>query len=925
MIFNVSSRGWDRSPQSMFSLLLLGQGFTLVGEFVDAVTAAWKSILATPPFSDVAALEPAKTTLAAYADQHAGDLGLRQTGASLEVDPAKPNNLRDYLTNNKIRVPVTKGSDVEVDCIEVWPEQGRAGRVGSLVAVIVKGSQPGELYQLTSKPGYPVPLVAVVVTGDNWHKLILRGVAQTMAQLADEFELPGPSFHKAPVQLVEPRPNVLVVTDSQRSSLAAGARAQDVVDIPFGWGITSASKVVFQPHVGDGPNVDTSKRAGHGGKLVEGAAGFRFNAMRCDDDCLMRRQPNSAKLPIQAAGVEFCVACESALRSQVNNWRSTDLGRRPRILLDSQRPLCDAVRWKSPMARDFGVHAPFSLVAGTKAKWSAQVDVDPDVGLRLRHVELKDRPNDPFAAATVVFDMIGFRDIKVTFEDEPERDLSFGAALSNTRVKPWFVELRDATSPGFLAGLRLRVTWDIPAHGSIDAVMSVVFKDSAADFDPGGAAIGNKLYPQLALRHNKGVPGAGKLPKVESLSGSIHLVTGNVFKQDMQVHTDLQHMLTGIQQVVLVTDSNASDDDNEYDWDEEDALELGASFTGDQIPQWGVWGATWRRGRLLADVVDSLVFPATPSSIAAGHAGATARRGHMDANLPGLPHWSWLFDYVTRQPLGKKSFVAVYRSGEPTPLSPDGGSDRRVAFKWPVASDQDLTQGSPGPPLSPRDYEMTVHKIGRQGTYDSVHVHPGMGSMNGNEIVPAPFCADLCIHLHVRWGTIALSGQIPGAPGTIDRPLFLGWGRTGRLDQGAHTAPGAPLVPPNQHVEIAVNHLATGSEITYTTTAHDPDFQCYQVFLEQGTGVLFSYDGLDLAQVALLGGGLRAFAPQDVNAHRDHLRALRGRDPAAADREVRNLFHDIYVRIRWYDQPLVRTNVQQVPATGGAPAALEDL
>jgi hypothetical protein len=222
-------------------------------------------------------------------------------------------------------------------------------------------------------------------------------------------------------------------------------------------------------------------------------------------------------------------------------------------------------------------------------------------------------------------------------------------------------------------------------------------------------------------------------------------------------------------------------------------------------------------------------------------------------------------------------------------------------------------------------WEMTIRKLGRQGAYDSAHIHPAMGSHGTREVVPAPFCADLCIHLHVRWGVVALGGQIPNTPGTINRPLYLGWGPTGRLDQGAHCALGAPLVPPNQHVEIAVNHLATNSEVTYAVTAYDPEETAFQVFLEQGTGVLFSYDGLDLAQVAQLGGAVQAFSPRDINTKRDDLRALRLSDPVACDRAVRMLFHTIYDRIRWYDDPMIKPDVQQVPGHKGVHSALEGL
>lgn len=914
---------FNRSPMSMFELLVLTQGYTLGGEAWDAVNKAWKDLLRMSPLSDIDKLDSAKVTVGSYAEHVNDDLGLVQSGSVLEIDELKKNKLREFLEASELEFPMTTGPNVKVKCIDIWPVQGRFGRVGSLVAIIKKGTQPGELYQITSTDRYPIPLVAVVATGANWTNVIVRGVAQVFANLADEYELPGPEFLKAPVQLIEPRPNVAIINDAQRTLLVGGVSPLAAnVDFPGGWGIQTNKPITFRAHAGNDPDVSTSRRAGQRQMLIEGAAGYRFNALRCDEDCLMRRQPNSTALPIQAAGVGFCMACESALRAQVNNWQSTDLSRRPRIVLDSQLPLVDMVRWKKQV--DKPTNAPFTFQVGTKAKWSAKVAVDPNLGLRLQSVELKDRPGDPFAAATVVFSTIGFKDLKVKFAGEPERDLKFADALATAKPDgPTLKALEDGNGEKLLGALRLGLKWHIAGHYSVEAILSVVFKDSAADFDPGGAAIGNKLYPQIAIRSVKRKTEKGKMAKVEWFSGSIHLVCGNVFKTDMAVHHDLHHMLTGKQQVVLAVDTNASDDDSKYKWDKEDVGEvIAARCAHEQVPPWGIWGADWLSGRKLNDVIDPSMLQGA-DTYARGHAGATARRGHIEANLPVLPHWSWLFDYVQSLPVGQKRFVGVWRAGEKTPQNNDGGVPRSMPFKWPVDADKQ-THVSNAPVIF-ENYEMTVRKMGRQGAYDSVHVHPAMGSHGAHEVVPAPFCADLCIHLHVRWGVVALSGQIPNTPGVINRPLYLGWGPTGRLEQGAHTGLGAPLVPPNQHVEIAVNHLTTDSEVTYVARAHDPDEGAFQVFLEQGTGVLFSYDGLDLAQLANLGGGVQAFDPRDIKSKRDALRALRSSDPVACDRAIRVLFHAIYDRIRWYDDVFIKPDVQQVPGHKGVHSALEGL
>ncbi len=880
VIFSIESPGWDRSPTAVFSLILLGQGFSLGMEFVDAAKDAWMRLQLIQPFSDVTALDPSKRLIAVYADRDPGDLGLRQSGSQLDVAESKSGALLAYLGANRVRVTTTQGSG-EVDASEVWPVQGRAG----------------------------------------WINVIARAVAQTFAQLADEFELPGAEFHRAPMQLIDPRPNIVVVTDDERNQLQAGGRAQDVIGFPPGWGVGKSTKLDFHPHRGEEPDLDTSRRANGRVQVVEGGAGYRFNALRCDFDCLMRRRPNSASLPIQAGGVEFCRACWGALRDQLNNWRSSDLRRRPRVLLDSQRPLCDTVRWRASVPAVITTPVPFDFEVGTQPKWSCRVEPDRQRGLRLVDVRLKNRPGDPFNQAEDVFKLIEFGDLKVKFAGEAERVLPFADAFANTKAVPMLWIQRDGASANFLGALRLVLTWHIKGRWTIEAVLSVVFKDKNNDFDPGGAAIGNKIFPQIAMRYRRPPKDdTGSLPRVEWLSGSIRLVASNVFPTSLQVHPDLHHFLTGAQQMTLTTDSNASNDDSEYEWDREDVSEIVGDCSGEDVPEWGIWGATWKRGRLLARVYDPPIAD-TPNNVAEGFAGSVARRGHLTRSLPGLPHWSWLFDYVSPFSSGTKRFVAVYRQGEKTGANLDGGLVRELQVKWPKASDQE-------PALGKRDCEMTVRKLGRQGAYDNVHVHPKMGMAmgNGREIVPAPFCAELCMHLHWRWGTVGLSGQLPGTPAALDRPQFLGWGRTGRLEQGAHTAPGAPLVPPNQHIEVA---LAAGAEFsaTYEVTAHRPDFDAYQVFLEQGTGVLYSYAGLQPADLANLAGAVGLFNPRRIRDKRRELRELQRSDPARFDREVRLMFHEIYDKIRWYQTLWDRTrpDVQQVPDKVGAPASLEGL
>src|SRR5207249_4989411 len=92
-----------------------------------------------------------------------------------------------------------------------------------------------------------------------------------------------------------------------------------------------------------------------------------------------------------------------------------------------------------------------------------------------------------------------------------------------------------------------------------------------------------------------------------------------------------------------------------------------------------------------------------------------------------------------------------------------------------------------------------IDKKGRQGQYDNIHIHAAMPTMAAMamamDVVPAPFCADMCVHLHWRWGTDATSSM--AAP-----YAFYGWGKSGRGADGAHTSLGSPLIPPNQHLRV---------------------------------------------------------------------------------------------------------------------------
>ena len=319
--------------------------------------------------------------------------------------------------------------------------------------------------------------------------------------------------------------------------------------------------------------------------------------------------------------------------------------------------------------------------------------------------------------------------------------------------------------------------------------MSIVFRDVFNDFDPGGAVNALKCYPQLSLRYRRpATPGKGKLARVEYLKGAIELVPNNVIPTSMAstLPGHWMHMATGKQSVSLFTDSNSSGWDSEWDWNKRSGTEFAGGILDDlqnifgsgpghpPLPDLGLWTADWKSGRLLQGVdLGSITSPATL-------APPTARRLSLFKGQPGLPHWSWLFDYVHTEVSGTRTLIGCYSSKDTAAGGKQASAARETPSECPLAAD---VQYLPGSSNAKGPFTRTISKRPRQGYFDNVHIHPDMGQdTQGRAIISAPFCGDLCCHLHWRWGLVSLVGSQTAHN-------FMGWGN-GRLDQGAHTAKG---------------------------------------------------------------------------------------------------------------------------------------
>jgi len=142
-----------------------------------------------------------------------------------------------------------------------------------------------------------------------------------------------------------------------------------------------------------------------------------------------------------------------------------------------------------------------------------------------------------------------------------------------------------------------------------------------------------------------------------------------------------------------------------------------------------------------------------------------------------LPTWANMFDYFDRN-ASRAAIRAVVV--DPAITGTRSNSTEREVV--------DRLGGAHSP--------TTVTKVPRQGEFDNVHIAPQMRIALGSispffsglgplGVSMAPVCAHDCFHMHWRWGL------------GYTHIEQIGWG-----PRGPYTEPGAPMVAPNQKIEI---------------------------------------------------------------------------------------------------------------------------
>jgi hypothetical protein len=296
----------------------------------------------------------------------------------------------------------------------------------------------------------------------------------------------------------------------------------------------------------------------------------------------------------------------------------------------------------------------------------------------------------------------------------------------------------------------------------------------------------------------------------------------------------------------------------------------------------------------MAPIANNLLLPSSGRKLAGLHVDPKDPLAARSPFVTGPPAWSWRYDYLRSLLAAATTVAGAFRDNEPKGAA-NTPAGRDLNLTWPAGT----------------AFQIGVHKFPRQGDYDALYIHPVDAA--AAPVLQIPMSGDLGLVLNMRQGASesAVATNLP----------LLGWG-PGRLDSGAHTSVGAPLVPPNQHVDVTIETPAQGVvRVTYGAIAQEFRANDFQVFLEQGLGLGYRYDvrnpgGLQWLRMVAAMAGVPAATMQALTA------ALAdAAHPAKLDLLVRALFRTLHASARLYDPQVDGANVQQAPESANAPGA----
>jgi hypothetical protein len=396
----------------------------------------------------------------------------------------------------------------------------------------------------------------------------------------------------------------------------------------------------------------------------------------------------------------------------------------------------------------------------------------------------------------------------------------------------------------------------------VEVRLACAFRGTAADFDPPQAIEAAPIFPQIGFRQiadvtEYGLDPGGFLGTVSQFLGTVRLVGNVTTPKEMR-----DHMLTD--EFQLSSQDQATPGQQASVPPADPPVNYLALFTdmGNLVLNQAIPSL-----ELLLQAGDAALqdFLRTAEATLFGTwASWAVTTSDVEAWMLRLALATWVafFDYVERidpprQPSPgtaagagmSKRFLAVAAAGE----QPPGHTDSYLAdLPWDAIPGGALTR--------------TLRKEPRQAAYDNMHLHGTMGTVGNISATDslatprlmAPGCGHSCFHAHWRWGNttyyLAVSrlaqpqlgviqelvsvgiadsvsayltskglsedesaqasaawlwsmAGLAGFPASPPTAKFKGWSSAGPLS-APHQHPGAPLIPPNQRLEVAVGDFA---------------------------------------------------------------------------------------------------------------------
>lgn len=524
--------------------------------------------------------------------------------------------------------------------------------------------------------------------------------------------------------------------------------------------------------------------------LYEGGGGYAQEVFRTADDCIMRRRFSSEyysappdPLDYQSSSYDlgFCPACRTHLKYK--------LLQRPfnKHRFNRQEHRYEQIVWsngrKGQSFADAFANDPLDQKVfghptnGLDHFWSFEVAVDPAKGLVFSDL----RDLRPFHNINrEIADRLEFRDFQVkiqrpngTVTQKTKFDLTNPVSLETFYGESGTLNCDRLWHHGFL----LRAVVDVDNLVRVTVEQSVCFRAGSNDFDPTKAVVALKVFPELCFSYEPLVDGAS----VESFHGTVwQHIRPKAPQMAHGAHTD----------------------------------QMGSATAAQQDSIFSTWFA---EADLMASPPDVLSGKSIMQRTRLGLLKSSELAAPWAAGAP-ITFYVGLFHYWTRQESARPTHDADGNRFDEIDIPDEQDTEMEiVGVRLPHqhrASDKHIFEW-------PAGYNVYLSRVKREGEYDNTHTHGWMGMAdNPNGETPAviaprrmaPVCGEACIHIHWRWLEFAWLGN---RMVTWDIKLnnsaaeyYHGWGDD-PLSATSHQDMGAPLVPPNQRVRIAITDPLT--------------------------------------------------------------------------------------------------------------------